>query len=110
MGRWIRSTPDRSLPHLQCSERQANPLGTLEGFTPLPCAQIAGKFFYLDSSGSDRYYPPLFFAKCTIRLQVSERFALEYANGNAVKIRDGRAAVSVCSEDHSEIPEAMGRL
>jgi len=25
-----------------------------------------------------------------------------------VKIRDGRAAVSVCSEGHSEIPEAPG--
>jgi hypothetical protein len=32
--------------------------------------------------------------------------ALGYSNGNAVRIRDGRAAVSVRSEESSEIREA----
>jgi len=32
------------------------------------------------------------------QLQVPGHFALGYSNGNAVKIRGGRAAVSVCSD------------
>jgi len=39
-----------------------------------------------------------FFEKVIFQLQVLEHFALGYSNGNAVKIRGGRAAVSACSD------------
>jgi len=49
----------------------------------------------------------LFFEKVIFQLQVLGHFALGYSNGNAVKIRGGRAAVSACSDIQSEIQEAL---
>jgi hypothetical protein len=48
-----------------------------------------------------------FFEKVIFQLQVPGCFALGYSNGNAVKIRGGRAAVSACSDVKSEVREAL---
>ena len=49
----------------------------------------------------------LFFEKRIIQLQVLGLCALGYSNGNAVKIRDGRAAVSACSDSRIGNPRGI---
>jgi hypothetical protein len=47
------------------------------------------------------------FEKVIFQLQVPGHFALGYLNGNAVKIRGGRAAVSVCSDSYIGNPRGI---